>query len=107
MASNPSLIEMWTKRLQDCRASGLSMFAWCKENGLHYSTLIYWRDRIEKPVRKNSQASLLNASSFSELTDGHPERTEIEIIVRTVTVRLHQGFDKSTLNSCLQAIVRS
>lgn len=43
--------ELWTKRIQDFRKSGLSRKEWCQEHQVSLSTLGYWiRKQMRGPV---------------------------------------------------------
>ena len=42
--------EQWRQRILDCQASGLSVSAWCKQNGLGQSTYYKWLHRIRAEV---------------------------------------------------------
>jgi hypothetical protein len=37
----------WRRVLADCRASGLSRAAYCRQRGISYATLNQWKSRIE------------------------------------------------------------
>ncbi|TCO68512.1 IS66 family insertion sequence element accessory protein TnpA [Marinisporobacter balticus] len=47
MAKNSALAEEWAKRIEDCRKSGMSINAWCKQHGLKDSTYHYWVKRLK------------------------------------------------------------
>lgn len=42
----PTLAYEWTEKLADWSHSGLSMAAWCRQNGASYHQFLYWRKRL-------------------------------------------------------------
>lgn len=85
--------EMWKARVEEWRASGKSIQAWCKEQNIKKNTLRYWKER----------GDLHRKSAFVELTD-KPSNPSIEIIYNEFRVKVHQHFDAKTLKSCLSLL---
>lgn len=51
MMQRESNQQLWTERLQEQTASGLSIRAWCVREGLTESTFHYWRKRLSLTSR--------------------------------------------------------
>lgn len=49
--------EQWKKFIQNREASGLSVAAWCKQNGVAQSTYFKWLHRIRRDYEKKSVKS--------------------------------------------------
>ena len=44
--SKQERLENWTARIMACRSSGMTVRAWCRENGLSEKTYYYWQRRL-------------------------------------------------------------
>lgn len=42
MARDLTLEQRWRDRIEECRQSGMSVKAWCLQNGLKYTSYYYW-----------------------------------------------------------------
>lgn len=47
MAKDLALEKCWRERIKECRQSGLSVKAWCLQNGLNNSAYYYWVKRFK------------------------------------------------------------
>jgi hypothetical protein len=96
---------LWEKRLDECRASGLSIKKWCQENNIVYQTFQYWKAKILKDRSSRHQRASITRKSFTELVDRpHIDPAGVEIVISRASIRLHKGFDEDTLRSCLCAL---
>lgn len=71
-------VEEWKGRVAECRSSGQSVRAWCREQGIAYKTYYYWEKEILSEAGR--QMGLLGRgaeSSFVELP-ALPERTDMD-----------------------------
>jgi len=41
-------LNQWIKRIQECRSSGQTVTAWCKEHNIRQSSYFYWLKRIRQ-----------------------------------------------------------
>lgn len=74
--------EVWRKRLAACRASGLSMAAFCREHGLSYAQYMYWQQRLGKAVRGLVPVQV-------EVPAWHADALSVEIALDAIAVRMH------------------
>ena len=54
-ARNPDDVALWTKRITDCKNSGLRPGEWCAENGINVKTYYYWHNKIHKLVNQQTE----------------------------------------------------
>lgn len=54
--NNPETIELWTRRISDCKNSGKHTSEWCNENGVNVKTYYYWHNKIHKMVVQQETA---------------------------------------------------
>ena len=43
-------VALWTKRITECKNSGMRAGDWCAENGINVKTYYYWHNKIHKMV---------------------------------------------------------
>ena len=55
-ARNPDDVALWTKRITDCKNSGLRPGEWCAENGINVKTYYYWHNKIHKLVNQQTES---------------------------------------------------
>ena len=39
-------LQEWNERIKECRSSGLTVRAWCKENNISHHAYYYWQKRL-------------------------------------------------------------
>jgi hypothetical protein len=81
-------------------ASGASAAAWCRENGISYHRLQYWRRR-QKVLGNGSQVAIIPPkASFCEIVSQDGLTAEIN----GVRLHLERGFDPSLFRDAIAAI---
>lgn len=95
-------IALWSKQVEECNSSGLSVAEWCRENNIPVST--YW-NRQRKVFEAFSRDS---TNRFVEVTV-QPEISTINSIVATIssgkfTADIHNGADEDTITAILRAM---
>ncbi len=70
--------ELWRKRIEAQRASGMSIRAWCRDNDVHEHGFYWWRTRLGlPPVGMRRRRSLGERSvKFAEVVVTPPIPTE-------------------------------
>lgn len=48
-----SQLQVWTKRVQDCRSSELTVKQWCSENGIAVGTYYHWQKKVFEAVQSH------------------------------------------------------
>ena len=59
-------LQEWAARIQDCRSSGLSVRAWCRQEEVNAATYYRWERELLTGVRRNG-APPSTAVTFAEL----------------------------------------
>lgn len=52
---NPDDVALWSKRITDCKNSGMRPGEWCEENGINVKTYYYWHNKIRKLVSQQTE----------------------------------------------------
>ena len=58
-------LENWAARIMACRSSGLTVRAWCRENGLSEKTYYYWQRRLFQALLEQQK---VHETAFAEVT---------------------------------------
>ena len=89
----------WGERVNACRSSGMSVKAWCAQEGYSEKTYYYWQ-------RKVYQASQDQSEQFVEVSGSIPIRNTVAatVSVKGYCIEIHSGADKETLKALLQAV---
>ena len=99
-------LENWTARIMACRGSGMTVRAWCQENGLSEKTSYYWQRRLFQTLSEQQQA--VRQPAFAEITPASNSRSSGGV---AVTVRIygaeadiHSGADAATVETVLRIL---
>ena len=98
---NNNLAE-WTRQVEACRNSGLSVRAWCDQNGIAVSTYTYRQKKV--------WAAFNQRSAFVEMPLDEPVNitgeSQIAATVHLggVNAEIHNGADEATLTAILRAL---
>ena len=90
----------WAERVSACRNSGLSVRAWCQENGVSEQTYYRWKRRLYE-LAQNQQES-----RFAEVTPAGKKCNGIAVTVQlgSVELAIHNGADAATVEAVLRAV---
>ena len=78
-------LQEWAARIQDCRSSGLSVRAWCRQQGVTAATYYRWERELLTGVRKNG-APPSTAVTFAELPV--PKQVSRNVAERSATLHI-------------------
>lgn len=78
-------LQEWTARIQDCRGSGLSVRAWCRQEGINAATYYRWEREVLAAAGTMPRSSV-PAVTFAELPA--PEQVSCNVAERSATLRI-------------------
>ena len=91
-------LALWAERVQACRSSGLSVKAWCAENGIVPNTYFRWQKKV-------FNAMYPEQSRFYEvpmkMMNG---KAAVSIEVNGMTAQVFHGADEETIRVVLLAM---
>lgn len=87
----------WTTKIAAWRRSGLSIAAWCRENGEGYNRFLYWRKSLQTPEHRPA------SGKFIEL---NLPVSPISLECNGIYVHVSAGFDAGLLGSILSLLKR-
>ena len=94
-------LALWADRISECRNSGLSVKAWCKENGICEQTYYKWQRRLFEMAKVQQEVQ------FAEVTPIRPVRMgNVAVTVRIAGTEadIHIGADASTVEMVLRVL---
>ena len=92
----------WSRRVEACRSSGLSVGQWCQENGIAVSTYFSWQRKVFQALKEVqkitfAEVPVMEASPF-------PGHVAASVEVNGIQIQVYEGADKDTLQALLQAV---
>ena len=79
-------LQAWAARIQDCRSSGLSVRAWCRQEEINAATYYRW-ERELLALAETELCSSVSAARFAEL----PAPKQVSRNVAECSATLHIG----------------
>ena len=102
--SRQERLENWTARIMACRSSGMTVRAWCQENGLSEKTYYYWQRRLFQTLSEQQAA---HETAFAEVTPPRPvcsENVAVSVRISGVEANIHNGADAATVETVLRIL---
>ena len=78
-------LQEWSARIQDCRSSGLSVRAWCRQEGINAVTYYRW-ERELLALAETEPCSSVSAVTFAELPA--PKQVSCNVAERCATLHI-------------------
>ena len=85
----------WQQRILDCQSSGISVKAWCRENGISTSSYFFHLHRIRESVPEENQLVSIGKPTISD---------RIRIESAGITVTLPESVSPEQLTAVLSAL---
>lgn len=90
-------ITVWSERIAACRSSGISVKAWCEENGISTASYYKWQKKLFcLAVQRTPQ--------FAEVCVAPVAKISATVHLRTVSVDIHSGADAETTAMLLRIL---
>ena len=96
---NPESIAIWTKRISECKSSGMPTQEWCTANGINIKTYYYWHNKIHKMVQK--QSAFYEIPMTEPCSQGTPAAT---IRFGSIQADVYSGADEGFLMALCRAM---
>ena len=89
--SRQERLENWTSRIMACRGSGMTVRAWCQENGLSEKTYYYWQRRLFQTLSEQQAGT-----AFAEIKTPRPVcsgNVAVTVRIDGAEADIHSGAD--------------
>ncbi len=94
----------WTARIAACRGSGMTVRAWCRENGLSEKTYYYWQRRLFDTLSQQKAVQ----STFAEITPTTRNRPDscvaVTVRISGAEADIHAGADAAIVETVLRVL---
>lgn len=97
-------LALWAERVSECRNSGQSVLAWCKERGICSQTYYKWQKRLYVMAQTQHEAPFAEVTPIMTAQGTAP--VAITVHVAGVSADIHNGADPSTVEAVLQILKR-
>ena len=102
---NSSLAE-WAEMVRTCKNSGLTVKAWCKEQGLNEKTYYYRQKQLCNALPEKAGNAIQFAEIRQPVIDGTPE-DGIHIRIGTADISVHSNADLDLLREVLRIVTET
>ncbi len=101
-------LKQWTKIIQSCQASGMTVVGWCSQNEVNVKSYYYWLRKL--------RVMACNAGKLSVHRDEHPivpltftqtkvsESAVITVHLPSVSIDIQNGASQATIEAVLAAL---
>ena len=90
----------WSRQVEECRSSGLSVRSWCEQHHIAVSTFHYRQQKVWKALQKSSQFVEVPLS-FDE---SHNNNIAASVRVGSICAEVHNGADEATLAALFRVL---
>lgn len=95
-------LALWAERVSECRNSGQSVLAWCKEHGICSQTYYKWQKRLYTLAREQQEAQFAEVTPVKGIRETAP--VAITVHVAGVSADIHNGADPSMVEAVLRIL---
>ena len=95
-------LAVWAERITECRNSGLSVKAWCVENGICEQTYYKWQKKIFTAAKSQQEMQFAEVTPVFTANDTH--QIAVSLRVGEITADIHNGADPATVESVLRIL---
>ena len=96
-------VQLWAERIAECRSSGKSVRAWCRENEISEKTYYYWQRRLYEQM-----VSTAERVDFAEIPRGvqigQCSGVAAKISLSGATIEVYPGADVQMIRVILETL---
>ncbi len=92
----------WSRRVESCRSSGLTVGQWCQENGIAISTYFTWQKKVFQTLKEAQEVTFAEVPVMEGLPSSEQQVAAV-MEVSGVRIQVYEGADTATLQAILQA----
>ena len=96
-------VQLWAERIAECRSSGMSVRAWCRENEISEKTYYYWQRRLYQQM-----VSATECVDFAEIPRGvqteQSTGTAAKVCLSGATIEVYPGADIQMIRVILETM---
>lgn len=101
-------LKQWAKIIQTCRASDMTVVAWCAQNNIHIKAYYYWLRRLRKLACESGQLAAYSNENHIVPVECKSAVTNlpaaITIHLPSVSIDIRDGASKTTIEDVLSVL---
>ncbi|MEN6327331.1 MAG: IS66 family insertion sequence element accessory protein TnpB [Syntrophomonas sp.] len=101
-------LQQWTKIIQTCQGSGMTVVAWCAKNDINIKTYYYWLRRLRILALTSSKTTACTNEHSIVPVAYQPSRASnaaaITIHLPSVSIDIHEGASRAAIEDVLHAL---
>lgn len=102
--SREETAELWISRINDCRASGEHVAAWCKRHQVTPRQFYYWMAKLKKADQQAPSAGGPRWVALSVEEATTVQATPILVRVGAIAVEVRAGFEPSVFAEVVRTL---
>lgn len=99
-------IKQWTKIIQTCQTSGMTVIGWCSQNNVKIKSYYYWLRRVRALACETG--ALVPQKMEQQIVPVSFRQTKatafVTVHLSSVSVDIHDGTSKETIEAVLSAL---
>lgn len=92
----------WSRQVEECRSSGLSVRAWCDQNGIAVSAYTYWQKKVWETF--NQRAASVEVPLEESTNIAGESQIAAKVHFGGADAEIHTGADEATLAAIFRAL---
>jgi hypothetical protein len=101
-------LQQWTKIIETCQASDMTVVAWCAKNNINIKTYYYWLRRLRLLALESGKSSPHNNEQSIVPVAFQPSPANntaaITIHLPSVSIDIHEGASRAAIEDVLLAL---
>lgn len=101
--SRQERLERWSGKIAACRGSGMTVRAWCQENGITEKTYYYWQRRLYQELT----CAQAQSNGFADITPpkvGNSGQIAARVHISGSEVEIYNGAGAATLEAVFRGV---
>ena len=94
-------VQLWAERIAECRSSGMSVRAWCRENEISEKTYYYWQRRLYQQLVSTTE-TVSFAAVPQGIQTGQSSGAAAKISLSGATIEIYPEADAQMIQAILQ-----
>ena len=96
-------VQLWAERIAECRSSGKSVRAWCREKEISEKTYYYWQRRLYQQMESTAEGV-----DFAEIPrgiqTGQNFSAAAKVCLSGATIEVYPGADAQMIQVILETL---
>ena len=103
-------LRQWTKIIQDCQSSNLTVTGWCNQNNIGAKSYYYWLRKLRLKTFEETELSLPTKNQaivplqLSSLQGTAPANLAVTIHIGSASIDIVEGTSQSMIEAVLKSL---